>query len=166
MRAPVVVFAVGNPSRGDDAIGPLLAERLDREGLPGVEVVVDFQLQVEHALDLEDRRLAVFVDAAVDLDAPFELRPVYARRDDSYTTHALSPAAVLETYARITGREPPPACCLAVKGECFDLGRAASRSALGNVEEAWPRLRALALAQALEAGGGQVDSSPAIWSST
>ena len=146
MRAPVVVFAVGNPSRGDDAIGPLLAERLERERLAGIEVIVDYQLQVEHALDLEDRRLAVFVDAAVNLDAPFQLRPVHARRDDSYSSHALSPAAVLETYARITGHGPPPAWCLAVMGECFDLGRAPSRSGLGNVEAAWPRLRALALA--------------------
>ena len=162
MRAPVVVLATGNPSRGDDAIGPLLAERLRHESIPGVEVIVDYQLQVEHALDLEDRRLAIFVDAAVGLDVPFELRPVHARRDDSFTSHALSPAAVLETYARITDREPPPACCLAVKGECFDLGRVLSRSALGNIEDAWPRLRAIALAQALEAGTGQVDSSPAI----
>ena len=29
VRAPVLVLAVGNPSRGDDAIGPLLAERLE-----------------------------------------------------------------------------------------------------------------------------------------
>jgi hydrogenase maturation protease len=166
VRSPVVVFGIGNPSRGDDAIGPLLAERLEREGISGVEVLVDFQLQVEHALDLEGRRLVVFIDAAVDLDVPFELRPVHARRDDSYTSHSLSPAAVLETYARITGREPPPAWCLAVMGECFDLGRAPARSALGNAEEAWPRLRALALAQALEAGGGQLDPSPAISSST
>ena len=37
MSAPVVVFAVGNPSRGDDAIGPVicgrLAEWLENEGL-------------------------------------------------------------------------------------------------------------------------------------
>jgi len=152
MRAPVVVFAVGNPSRGDDAIGPLLAERLEREALPGVEVIVDYQLQVEHALDLEDRRLAVFVDAAVDCDGPFQVRAVAPGLDASHTTHALSPAAVLETFIRITGREPPPACCLAVKGERFDLGQGPTKAALGNLEEAWPRLRALTLAPIAEAG--------------
>jgi Ni,Fe-hydrogenase maturation factor len=39
MKAPVVVFIVGNPSRGDDAIGTELLGRLavwlDQEGLAG-----------------------------------------------------------------------------------------------------------------------------------
>ena len=30
MTAPIVVFAVGNPSRGDDAIGPELCARLEK----------------------------------------------------------------------------------------------------------------------------------------
>ena len=53
MRAPIVVFAVGNPSRGDDAIGPELCARLEkwlaREGLSQrVELIEDFQLNIEH----------------------------------------------------------------------------------------------------------------------
>lgn len=140
MRAPVVVFAIGNPSRGDDAIGPLLAERLERESLPGVEVLVDFQLQVEHALDLEGRRLVVFIDAAVDLDVPFELRPVHPRRDDSYTSHSLSPASVLETFSRITDAQPPPAFALAVRAARFDLGVELSERAGQDVDSAWAAL--------------------------
>jgi len=146
VRAPVVVFAVGNPSRGDDAIGPLLAGRLEREAFPDVEVIVDFQLQVEHALDLEGRRLAVFIDAAVDLDAPFELRPVHARRDDSYTSHALSPASVLETYSRITGTQPPPALALAVRAGRFALGEGLSDRASHDLDSAWTALLRLARA--------------------
>jgi len=54
---PVVVFACGNPSRGDDALGPLLLDQLqiwlDEEGLAdGFELISDFQWQIEHALDL------------------------------------------------------------------------------------------------------------------
>ena len=138
MRAPVVVIAVGNPSRGDDAIGPALAARLEREDLPGVEVIVDYQLQVEHALDLEDRQLAVFVDAAVDCAGPLEVRPLEPCRDASHTTHALSPAAVLETCFRITGQPPPPACALAVRGVQFGLGDGLSHEARRNLEAAWP----------------------------
>ena len=36
--APTLVFAVGNPSRGDDAVGPLLAARLEAADVPGVEM--------------------------------------------------------------------------------------------------------------------------------
>ena len=138
MPAPVVVIAVGNPGRGDDAIGPALAARLEREDLPGVEVIVDYQLQVEHALDLEGRRLAVFIDAAVDCSGPVEVRPLAPCRDASPPTHALSPAAVLETCVRITGQPPPPACALAVRGVRFGLGDGLSDEARRNLEAAWP----------------------------
>lgn len=143
MTAPVVVFAVGNPSRGDDAIGPSLAQRLEAEGLPGVEVIVDYQLQIEHALDLEGRSLAVFVDAAIDSVPPFELRRVRPCRDRSHTSHALSPAAVLETFERCTGKPAPAAWVLAVHGEHFELGAGLSVAARENVEAAWPELKAL-----------------------
>lgn len=143
MAAPVVVFAIGNPSRGDDAIGPLLAERLEAEALPGVEVIVDFQLQIEHALDLQARRLAVFVDAAVGGAPPYELRRIQPCRDHSHTSHALSPAAVLETFERCTGETAPPAWVLAVRGEQFELGAALSPGARRNLEAAWPELKAL-----------------------
>jgi hydrogenase maturation protease len=140
MRAPVVVFAVGNPSRGDDALGPLLADRLEREALPGVEVIVDFQLQVEHALDLEGRRLALFIDAAADGECACEVRELRPRRDASHTTHALSPEAVLEVFSRVTGRRPPAARALAVRGWGFELGAQLSPGARTSLEVAWPRL--------------------------
>ena len=72
-RAPVLVLAVGNPSRGDDALGPELAARLEAAALPGVEVITEFQLQVENALDLEGRERVIFVDAGTGTPAPFEL---------------------------------------------------------------------------------------------
>ena len=135
--APVVVLVVGNPSRGDDAIGPELAARLAAADLPGVEVIVDFQLQVEHALDLEGRRLAVFIDAAQDAAAPYELRSVAAARDLSHTSHALSPAAVLETFERVCGAPAPPAVLLAVRAESFELGAPLTTAARANLEAAW-----------------------------
>jgi hydrogenase maturation protease len=143
MTAPVVVFAVGNPSRGDDAIGPTLADRLEAERLPGVSVISDFQLQIEHALDLDGCRLAVFVDAALDAAPPFELRRLRPARDASYTSHALSPAAVLETFERCTGRPAPSAWALAVRGERFELGAGLSGSARAHMEAAWLELRML-----------------------
>ena len=65
------VCAAGGPSRGDDAGGPLVAERLEVADVQGVEVLVDFQLQVEHALDLAGRERVIFVDACADAVAPF-----------------------------------------------------------------------------------------------
>lgn len=126
--APTLVLAVGNPSRGDDALGPLAAERIEAMNLAGVEVLVDFQLQVEHALDIAGRRRVLFVDASASLDVPFTLTPVEARCDASFTSHALAPSAVLFNYRQLMG-EPPPAWVLAIRGQSFELGEGLSASA-------------------------------------
>jgi hydrogenase maturation protease len=141
--APTLVFAVGNLSRGDDAVGPLLAERLLDAGLPGVEVLVDFQLQVEHALDLEQRERVIFVDACVDATESVVERPLHADPGFAHTSHSLAPAQVLETYRRVTGRTPPPAVLLGIRAESFELGAGLSDQAAQACAVAWPRLLAL-----------------------
>ena len=140
-RAPVLVLAVGNPSRGDDAIGPELAARLEAAELSGLEVISEFQLQVENALDLVGRERVIFVDAGTGTPAPFELRRVHAAAEFLHTSHALSPEAVLVTYRRVTGNEPPEAWLLCVRGESFELGEPLSPAAAANLESAWRALR-------------------------
>lgn len=134
MTAPVVVFAIGNPSRGDDAIGPVLlklfGEWLVDEGLADrIELVEDFQLQIEHALDLQGRQQAVFIDAGVNLPAPFLFERIYPSTAVAHTTHALSPQAVLQVYKQTEGLEPPLAFVLGVRGERFELGEGLSPEA-------------------------------------
>lgn len=140
---PVLVIAVGNPSRGDDALGPRLAERLVAAALPGVEVLCDFQLQVEHALDLEGRDRVVFVDAGAGTQAPYELRRVVMGEDWRHTSHSLSPEAVLATWSRLRLDPPPPCWVLCVRGERFGLGENLSDAAQGYLEAAWPVLAGL-----------------------
>ena len=139
--APVLVLAVGNPSRGDDAIGPELAARLEAAALPGVEVITEFQLQVENALDLVGRERVIFVDAGTGTPAPFELRRVTAAADFLHTSHAISPEAVLATYQRLHGAPAPEAWVLCVRGESFELGEALSAMAADHLEAAWLELR-------------------------
>ena len=138
--APTLVLAVGNLSRGDDAAGPLLAERLLASNLPGVEVLVEFQLQVEHALDLAGRDRVIFIDACVDASEPWVERSLQAAPGLAHTSHALAPAQVLDTYRRITGKEPPPAVLLGLRARDFELGAALSADTAGACELAWPRL--------------------------
>ena len=137
MVNPILVFAYGNPSSGDDALGPLLIERLEarqRAGeLKGVELLTDFQLQVEHALDLADRELVLFVDAAATGPEPFTFTCVSPEQDASYTTHAMSPGAVLRVYEQTTGDAPPTTWLVAIRGYAFDLGAPLSPRAGRNV---------------------------------
>lgn len=148
MTAPVVVFAVGNPSRGDDAIGPTIAGRLESwlaaEGLAGqVEVIEDFQLNIEYALDLKGRELVLFIDAGDNTADPYFFRQIHASPEPSHSTHALEPPAVLQVYLQIEGREPPSSFVLCVRGEHFELGADISPAAQQRVEAALKLLESL-----------------------
>ncbi len=141
MTAPVLVFGWGNPSRGDDALGPLFVEHFTTLAAHHpewgeVECLTDFQLQVEHALDLQGRSRVLFVDASVDAAPPCTLSRIEAERDASFTTHAMSPQAVLKVFADIDDGEPPPCWLLAIHGERFELGEDLSESARQSLQAA------------------------------
>ena len=145
MTVPLLVLAWGNPSRGDDALGPLFAARLpgqlDRAQTERVEIVEDFQLQVEHALDLVARERVLFVDASIACASPFEATTIEAARDATFTTHALPPQALLLVYRQLYGRDAPPATLLAIRGLRFELGEGLSADAARHLEQAlaWAR---------------------------
>lgn len=126
--ARVVVLGYGNLSRGDDAAGPLLLARLAAE-FPAIEAVEDFQLQIEHALDLREADLVLFLDAGTGTPAPFAFYEAKPRAAFTASTHALHPEAVLAVFAQVEGRPPPPAFVLCVRGEDFELGAPMSAAA-------------------------------------
>jgi len=136
--APVLVFGWGNLSRGDDALGPLCVERLRAAaGQDGrVEFLDDYQLQVEHALDLVGRTQVLFVDASRTARAPFDVSTVQARPDTGFTTHAMSPQALLQVYRDLHGGLAPPCTLLGIRAEAFELGEPPSALALQHLEAA------------------------------
>lgn len=134
---PVLVIGWGNPSRGDDALGPLFVEQLQAAaGDALVEWLTDYQLQVEHALDLAGRERVLFVDAATQCSAPFEVTQVQPARDASFTTHALSPAALLQVYQQVGSGPAPPCSLLAIRAEHFELGQPPGAAALAHLAQA------------------------------
>jgi hydrogenase maturation protease len=102
-------------------LGPAFLDAMERRINGNVEWLTDFQLQVEHALDMQHRELVLFVDASVSCAAPFEFFCLVPEADTSITTHAISPASVLEVYRRLFAAEPPPAFLLSIRGERFEL---------------------------------------------
>jgi len=136
-----LLFAWGNPSRGDDALGPALLERI-AAAQPGhpewseVDLLTDFQLQPEHALDLEGRDRVLFVDASVSCVPPYAFDRLQPARDVGYTTHAMKPEALLAVFRQVTGRAPPPAWLLTIRGQAFELGEPLGTAAAGHLASA------------------------------
>lgn len=137
----VVVLGCGNPGRGDDGLGPALMERVEgwirRHPDASVAAVEDFQFQVEHTLDLQGRDLILFLDAAGTGPDPFALRSLAPALDPGYSSHALSPSALLHAFLALDFGPPPPAFALGVRGHDFALGRELSPQARANLEAAW-----------------------------
>ncbi len=145
MTAPLLVFGWGNPSRGDDALGPLFVEQLKTlagdDAVGRVDFLDDYQLQIEHALDLVGRTAVLFVDASIDCSAPFQTTSLQPARDATFTSHALSPESVMEVYRHLNHAEPPPCTLLAIRGRRFGLGDMPERLALSHMAQAlaWGR---------------------------
>ncbi len=141
MAAPILLLAIGNESRGDDALAPLLLRGMEARSewpsLAGkVELIEDYQLMVEHVTDLIERSLVLFVDADVSCAKPYDFSEVTAEKDGSYTTHAMTPAALLHAYRRVYGADAPPAFLLRIRGHDFGLGKPLSKHAAANLEGA------------------------------
>lgn len=138
--APILVIAWGNLSRGDDALGPLLAQRLEERlaaiGETRIEVLCDFQLNIEHVLDLVGRRRVLLIDARLGGDR-LCCEAVRAHADPGFSTHSVSPGNLLEIYRRLRWTDPPPIELLSIPARSFELGAGLSPATASSMEEAW-----------------------------
>ena len=118
----LTVFAWGNTCRGDDAIGPLLAERLRSRSRTGLRVIEDHQLNIEHVTDIQRDGAALFIDASVDVDEGCRLERIGPSRSGNFSTHAISPQALLNVFEQTMQEPAPDAWLLHVAARDFELG--------------------------------------------
>lgn len=133
----VLLFGYGNPGRGDDALGPVFVEQFQQSTPANIYFQTDMQLLVEHATDLATHEQIVFVDADMRCPEPFCFSAIQAQKDDSYTSHALTPAALLFVYQQVYQCNAPPAFLLRIRGYHFALGDNLSQQASNNLNAAF-----------------------------
>jgi len=92
---------------------------------------------------MENRHLVVFVDASTAISAPFDLSRVKADVDFSYSSHVLTPGALLAIYEKVLQQSPPPCLLLRIRGEQFGLGTPLSTAAEEHLSAAESRLSRL-----------------------
>jgi hydrogenase maturation protease len=147
MVASILLFAIGNESRGDDALAPLLVRGLEgwARTVGRVELIEDYQLQVEHVTDLGGRSAVLFVDADVSCLEPYHFSEIAAVKDSSYTSHVMTPFALLHTYRQVYGEDAPSAFLLRIRGYDFELGSPLGDKAAANLEAASKLVRELCM---------------------
>ena len=135
-----LVVGIGNRSRGDDAVGPVVAERVAALGVPGVEVVVHDEplALVEHLTDHDE---VVVVDAGAPRGEPGRVHVVHVGdsplRGDSPVlgSHGLGVAEAVE-LARVLDRLPRRLTIVGLEGVSFDVGAPLSEQVRNRVDEA------------------------------
>ena len=131
----VLVIGYGNPGRRDDGLGPALVEALEASGLPGVDTDATYQLNIEDGAAIAAYRKVIFVDASVDAAEPFEWRRITAAPEIAFSSHAVSPEAVLAVCEEHF-HSSPEAWVLAIRGYDFEFAEGLSPQARENCNEA------------------------------
>jgi len=126
MTTDVLVIGYGNPLRGDDGVGPLIAEELAkrlRDPEAKVQIVACHQLNPELAEPIAETRAVIFIDASVELK-PGEVC-VSAVTPDRFSpgafAHSMKPSALLATASELFG-QAPPAKAVGIGASSFDAG--------------------------------------------
>jgi hydrogenase maturation protease len=124
--ADVLVIGYGNPLRGDDGVGCLVAEEVAKhifDPESKVKVVACHQLNPELAEAVAETRAVIFIDASVEL-SPGEVR-VSTIAPDRFSpasiTHHMKPSALLATASELFG-QAPPAKTVGIGAMSFDTG--------------------------------------------
>lgn len=159
----ILVCGVGNPGRGDDGLGGELVSRLEKDepewAARGLTVTREtrYQLNVEDAWDFSHYDTVIIVDASRSGRAPFTWTRLKPQDRASFSTHALSPEAVLGWCLKLYGR-CPEAFLLAVRGVSWEFGRELSPKARSHLEKALEKVRRFL--KSLSAGSPPASSNP------
>lgn len=115
----MLLIGYGNPGREDDGLGPAFAERIAKRNLPGIDIDIDYQLSVDHALAIGSAELVVFADASIEAEQPFTFSPAEVGPVVNLSSHSVTPATAL-TLAQTLYGKMPQAFILGIAGYRFD----------------------------------------------
>jgi hydrogenase maturation protease len=140
----ILLIGFGNPGRGDDGLGPALADAAREWNIPGVTVDSEYQLTVEDAAEAAQHQVVLFADAASTGPEPFSITRVHPTCDPgSFSTHSVTPQAVLALARELFSAEPV-GYVLAIRGYEFDqFDEELSERARANLEAAVVHLRTM-----------------------
>lgn len=117
-----LVLGYGNPLRGDDAAGYVVAEKILSLENYNIDAVSAHQLLPEHAELIRRYRRVFFVDASVDTTLK-EIRVTHLslRKTDLGSLHACDPESIL-SLCKALYDSSPEATFIAIPARNFDFG--------------------------------------------
>ena len=138
-KSGIVIIAIGNRMRGDDAIGPVVAERL-RQELSECRIIEDRDDAMALVSAWENAALAIVVDAMVSGELPGSIRRLEATDQPlpkdwaRCSSHGLGLAEAVE-LGRAVGQMPQRLVVFAVEAKTLETGAPLSPEVAASTEE-------------------------------
>jgi hydrogenase maturation protease len=131
----ILLIGYGNPLRGDDAVGRVVARAVEQWYLPNVNVLILHQLAPELAEDLAKVDSVYFIDACVDitLEHP-RVKEIESNYSPVKVSHFSSPQDLLALTKQLYGCMPR-AYLIEIPAEAFELDERLSAKAQLGVSE-------------------------------
>jgi hydrogenase maturation protease len=139
-QVKTLVYGYGNPGRGDDGLGPAIAEKIQawvaENNVPGVDTDSNYQLNIEDAYNIKDYDIVIFADASYEDIEHFIIEKVTPDEKTAFNTHSVSAGFVLNLCNKMYGKEPQ-VFLLHLKGYDFELKEELSDRAVSSLEMAY-----------------------------
>ena len=139
----LLVLGYGNTLRGDDGVGPKVADAIAALDLPRIHTLACPLLTPELAEPISRAQTVVFVDAAVDAPREVQLRHLTPADSSQLMAHAANPATMLALARDVFGHAPK-AWLLTIPVENLGIGEELSPLAQRGLETAIARIKELA----------------------
>lgn len=133
MSAPTLIYGYGNIGRQDDGLGVILAQQIEAMQIPNIDIDMNYQLNVEDALKISEYKRVIFIDASMQTEGAYILERITAKPAIEFSTHAMSPFAIL-AFAEQIYDQRPDAYMLHIKATEWEFGLPLSSDASNNLE--------------------------------
>ena len=133
----VLIIGYGNPGRADDGLGTAFAENIRNLNLDNTDIDSDYQLSLEHALDIANAHLTILADAHVSCQEPFIIKKVSPSNSFNFSTHNMSPENLTSIAEQISSNKKE-VYILGIRGYEFNEFRESlSEKALDNLHKTY-----------------------------
>jgi hydrogenase maturation protease len=132
----IYVYGFGNPGRQDDGLGPAIIDKLESDGIKGIVIDSNYQLNIEDADNISICDKVIFVDASIDADEPFSFNRIEPSAEITFTTHTMSPESVIALVKDLYDKDME-AYVLAIKGYEWEFIEGFSSGASDNFNKAY-----------------------------
>ncbi len=121
----ILVIGFGSPIRGDDALGPIAAERLEeRISNEQVQIITRHVLTSELVAEVSEATLVIYIDAAMEGPIGEVLcRPLVGTSDAAMNmAHFFDPRELLAWTRELYGQQPE-AYLVSIRGVRYDFAK-------------------------------------------